>query len=91
MFVKATKGTQIGSENPDGKWACYLDLTGTNARTRGFNIGTGDGSTNIDDAIVDTTESQSNTWHDLQGRRITKPAKTGLYIINGKKVVVNNK
>ena len=91
MFVKVTKGTMIGSENPEGKWACYLDLTGTNARTRGFNIGTGDGSTNINDAIVDTIEEQSNTWHDLQGRRITKPTKTGLYIVNGKKVVVNNK
>ena len=91
MFVKVTKGTKIGSEDSEGKWVCYLDLTGTKARARGFNIATGDGSTAIDDAIVDTTESKSNTWHDLQGRRIMKPAKTGLYIINGKKVVVNNK
>ena len=30
-------------------------------------------------------------WHDLQGRRIEKPTKTGLYILNGKKTVINNK
>ena len=87
-FVKVTKGTKIGSESQDDKPVCYLDLTGTNAKSRGFNIGTGD-STGIEDIIEES--NNDNSWHDLLGRRIAKPQKAGLYIVNGKKVVVNNK
>ena len=33
-------------------------------------------------------ERQAEQWYDLQGRRIQKPTKAGLYIVNGKKMVV---
>ena len=36
-------------------------------------------------------EEVSDEWYDLQGRRIQKPTKAGLYILNGKKTVINNK
>lgn len=29
-----------------------------------------------------------NIWHDLSGRRIAKPTKAGIYIMNGKKMLV---
>ena len=83
-FVKAT-GKIIG---PVG----YLENTTTNP-ARGFVIeGGGDGSTAIDDTLINNEEETGNgEWYDLQGRRIAKPTKAGLYIVNGKKVVINNK
>lgn len=80
-FVKAT-GT-IPSDK------CYLDLSGVSF-TRGA-YGIGDGSTAIDATLFDNEETMSDNWYDLQGRRIQKPTKPGLYIVNGKKVVINNK
>lgn len=78
-FVKAT-----GTINR----ACYLDLNGV-APTRGmYGIGN-DGSTAIEGIDVEATEDE--TWYDLQGRRIQKPTKAGIYIVNGKKVIINNK
>lgn len=79
-FVKAT-GTI-----PSGK--CYLQIT-TNLPARGV-LGIGnDGSTAIEGIDVEATEDEE--WYDLQGRRIQKPTKAGIYIKNGKKIVVNNK
>lgn len=79
-FVKAT-GTI-----PTGK--CYLYLTGV-APARGmYGIGN-DGSTAIEGIDVEATEDE--TWYDLQGRRIQKPTKAGIYIVNGKKMIINNK
>lgn len=79
-FVKAT-GTI-----PSGK--CYLQIT-TNLPARGI-LGIGnDGSTAIEGIDVEATEDEE--WYDLQGRRIQKPTKAGIYIVNGKKVIINNK
>lgn len=80
-FVKAT-----GDISAD---KCYLDLSGVSF-TRGA-YGIGDGSTAIDATLFDNEETMSDNWYDLQGRRIQKPTKPGLYIVNGKKVVINNK
>lgn len=96
-FVKVTAGTSIGydDENPDYKrGACYLELGGTtNAGTRGFyNIGDGEGTTAIREVISEGVNSEKladGEWFDLQGRRLNaKPNKSGLYILNGKKVVI---
>ena len=82
-FVKATLNTNI----PQGK--CYLDL-GTNAARASFGISHGDNeNTGIEDVMFD--ESGTEKWYDLQGRRIEKPTKKGLYIRNGKTVIINNK
>ena len=79
-FVKATETI------PSGK--CYLQIT-TNLPARGV-LGIGnDGSTAIEGIDVEATEDE--TWYDLQGRRIQKPTKAGIYIVNGKKMIINNK
>ena len=84
-FVKAT-GT-IAQDR------CYLEKPSTNPNpARGFVIeGGDDGSTAIDDTLINEEETGNGEWYDLQGRRIQKPTKPGLYIVNGKKVVVTNK
>lgn len=44
-------------------------------------------STAIEDLEV-TTVQDSGTYYDLQGRRVAEPTQPGIYIRNGKKVVV---
>ena len=89
-FVKATAGSRI----PSGK--NYLDLSSNlnamnSAGARGF-YEIGDGDTTGIHSMVNSQWSMTNDeWFDLQGRRIQKPTKPGLYIKNGKKVVVINK
>ncbi len=82
-FVKSTSGTIPGKR-------CYLLIdTSVAAGTRSFSIDHGDGSTGIDSALVyDNDEKAGDKWHDLQGRSIEKPTRAGLYIKNGKKVVI---
>jgi len=78
-FVKATGSITSGK--------CYLEPTGTFfAGTRGFSIAGGaEGTTAISDAVADSDHSE---WFDLQGRKIEMPSKKGLYIRDGKKIVV---
>ena len=36
-----------------------------------------------------TTEPNGESWYDMNGRRLQgKPARKGIYILNGKKVVI---
>ncbi|MBO4891807.1 MAG: hypothetical protein J5502_04310 [Prevotella sp.] len=79
-FVKAT-GTI-----PAGK--VYLELPSSPART--LVIGRNNAATGVD-TISNEAADGEDKWYDMQGRQINKPSKTGLYIKNGKKVVVNNK
>ena len=83
-FVKATGTIPVGK--------CYLDLTGVNipSGARGLGI-EDDGTTGIN--LIDNGQLtiDNDVWYNLQGRRIEKPTKAGLYIKNGKKVIVNNK
>lgn len=79
-FVKAT-GLITMDHN-------YLDLSSVNPSRGMYSIG--DGSTGIRDLRIEDEELREE-WYDMQGRRIDKPTQPGLYIRNGKKVVVNNK
>lgn len=45
------------------------------------------GSAGIEDIEMDSTENDGR-WYDLQGRSITYPTQPGLYINNGKKIIV---
>ena len=81
-FVKVTSTSTI----PAGK--VYLDLTPSNART--LVIVRNNAATGVD-TISNEAADGEDKWYDMQGRKINKPSKTGLYIKNGKKVVVNNK
>ena len=47
-----------------------------------------DGATAID--LVTTPDEGEGKWFDLQGRQLDgKPSKKGLYIRDGKKVIIN--
>ena len=48
----------------------------------------GNGTTGIIDAMK-TTEPNGESWYDMNGRRLQgKPVRKGVYILNGKKVVI---
>lgn len=52
-------------------------------------IGYQDGTvTGVDNINVDSTQHHTDAIYDLQGRRVAKPMQGGIYIINGKKVVI---
>jgi len=52
-------------------------------------IGDGDGETTGIQSMYDDSSSTGNDeWYTLNGQRISKPTKKGLYIHNGKKVVI---
>ncbi|MBR4730451.1 MAG: hypothetical protein IK075_09380 [Prevotella sp.] len=81
-FVKAS------GKIPAGK--CYLDLNGP-AVARSLSIAHGDDEAAGINGVTLDEESGDERWYDLQGRRIEKPTKKGLYILNGKKTVINIK
>ena len=87
-FVKVTTGTEVRG----GK--CYLNLNGTSSSgTRSYyDIDGNDGTTGIREVKSEGVKGEKladSAWHDLQGRKFTtKPTKPGLYILNGKKIVV---
>ena len=55
-----------------------------------YNALTGVGTTGAKaaGADIDTDNVQDDRWYDLQGNRINKPTRKGLYIRNGKKVTI---
>ena len=58
------------------------------AKTRGFYSLNGDGTTAINPLYINKVEAQSS-WYTLDGRQLpAAPTKKGLYIKDGKKVVV---
>ena len=70
---------------PAGK--CYLDLSGIGAARAVYGISHNEGDdTGISNVVF--YENGVEKWYDLQGRRIEKPTKAGLYIKNGNKVVI---
>lgn len=64
----------------------YLRVSAAKARTRTIGIG-GEGTTGIEHRFVDDNEQGEEVIYNLNGQRVKNPRK-GLYIINGKKVLV---
>ena len=64
----------------------YLRVSAAKARTRTIGIG-GEGTTGIENRFVDDNEQAEEVIYNLNGQRVKNPRK-GLYIINGKKVLV---
>ena len=81
-FVKATGNIPVDK--------CYLDLSTTPSGTRSFTIDDS-GTTGINRIDNEQLTIDNDVWFDLQGKRIEKPTKDGLYIKNGRKVIVNTK
>ena len=74
-----------GSAIAAGK--AYLSVSGGVANARAFiGFDDNDGKTGIDEVRSNTEEVRSD-YYDLQGRRVDQPTK-GLYIVNGKKVII---
>ena len=85
-FVKSTSGTIPGKR-------CYLLIESSAAAgTRAFGINHNMDANGIDSALFDDNDVKTDDkWFNLQGRRIEKPTKAGIYVVNGKKVMINNK
>lgn len=60
----------------------------TSSGTRSFDINFEDGTTGIIDVSSKMPEVRGDVFFDLQGRQVTKPTSKGIYIHNGKKVVI---
>lgn len=88
IYVLADGGNGVGfyllkSDKKVLAGKAYLEVTGSNSPSF---IGIGDDTTGIDEVSSKTEEVRSD-YFDLQGRRVAQPIK-GLYIVNGKKVIV---
>ena len=55
-----------------------------------FSLDGGDGTTGIGtiETKLDPDTLPEEGWYDLRGQRINKPTQKGLYILNGKKIIV---
>lgn len=62
----------------------YLNL-GASARTRQVIIKVGDDTTGISDIQAENGEQ---VIYNLRGQRVEKPTRGGIYIVNGKKVII---
>ena len=80
VMVDVTQDTKV----PVGK--AVLKVPAGTAQARAFGIDandtTGD-TTGINAALENAGEE---VWYNLQGQRISKPTRKGIYILNGKKV-----
>lgn len=78
-FVRVGAGASIKP------FRAYLKVTGAAARLAAI-IDGGDGTTGI--SIMNGLDD-NDSWYNLQGRKLSgKPTKQGLYINNGKKVII---
>lgn len=67
---------------------CYLQIPGVSG-TRSLTIEHGDdNTTGIHTTRKDQAEMENDKYYTLSGQRVEKPTKKGLYIMNGRKVVV---
>jgi hypothetical protein len=82
-FYKVAKGQSV----PAGK--AYLEITDppTGSESREF-IGFGFDNEATGISLTENSELRTdNAVYDMQGRRVAQPTK-GLYIVNGKKVII---
>ena len=82
-FVKTTSGTIPANR-------CYLPLgmnVNVNARLTISFADDDNETTSLNEELRVKNEESVDAWYDMQGRKVAQPAK-GLYIVNGKKVVI---
>ena len=76
VMVDVSKDTKV----PAGK--AVLKVPAGSAKSRTIDID-GDGTTGIHAGVMN---AEDEVWYNLQGQRISKPTRKGIYIVNGKKV-----
>ena len=69
---------------PVGK--CFIGIQTGNLSARSITIRRS--ATAIGATLVNSEKVNSEEWFDLNGRKVNKPTKKGIYIQNGKKVVI---
>ncbi len=64
--------------------------SGSSIKAFNLNFGDSEETTSVNDEELRMNEGISNTttWYDLSGRRLTVKPTKGLYIVNGKKVMI---
>ncbi len=75
QFVWVKNAGTIGANK------CWLEIASGSPEARSIVFGD---ATGISEAVSVSDDS----WYDLNGRKISKPVRKGVYIINGRKVVV---
>ena len=81
----------VKSAGTIGANKCWLEISNqpVSARRKARSIVYGDGTTGIDASLVNSEERIVNSdVYDLNGRKVQNPTKKGIYIKNGKKVVI---
>ena len=78
QFVRAKEGT-IGANK------CYLLVSTASGSRLRLSIGGEGDATGIVDALRDLQQEQ---WYDLNGRKVNGPQGKGVYIVNGRKVII---
>ena len=91
LFIAADNKLKNPTELPaDMKgFRAYFQLKGEAATARSFSLNFGDETTGIQ--IVETESQptgQKSQAYDLQGRRVNGAAQKGVYVVNGKKVII---
>ena len=89
IYVLANLDNEVGFYALGGNYTLtegkvYLDVSGTEVKFIGFNFG--GNSTAIKG--VETTTAEETVIYNIAGQRVVNPTKGGIYIVNGKKVLV---
>ena len=66
----------------------YFQLKGAAASARSFALDFGDGEVTVVNGVVGVNGVGDGSFYSLDGRRVAKPAQKGVYVVNGKKVVI---
>ena len=82
-FYRAYSGTLPANR-------CYIakPTAGARAIPDYLEIGEGDGTTNVISIENGELKIENDKYYDLSGRRVLYPTKGGVYIYNGKKIVI---
>ena len=67
---------------------CWIQLEKSPGNARSLSIVFEEGTTTGINAVNTAAGTEDAAVYDLQGRRVMEPTKKGLYIVNGKKVVM---
>ena len=92
-----TTGNRIGYTASDRMlraFRAHFDVPAVSGQARRFVLDFGDSAqgdaTKLDDKSIRSVDNATDTWYDLQGRRLNgEPKRKGLYIKNRKKVKQN--